>query len=259
MAKIPSSRSAKVSKVQYEATKPGLYPARLVRFTGLGTQPQPEFQGQAKDPAPKVAVMFELYDPQTAKPLDVIGVNIETEEKVARPSCVFQDYFLFPGATRGKVFELTQALDASMEKVPDDFEWFLSRLGAPVQVQVGNYKKKDGSVGVKVVSVTGVNSFVSNAMEPARSELVGFDPYDDNVEKFERAYAQMFPFQRTMLKDALDAKHIPLAGTEPVKIDDNPANTENRQTSKPETTVTQTGSAPSEPTGNWEDDDDRPF
>lgn len=262
MAKIPSSRAPKTSKVVYDTTKAGLYPARLVRFAGLGTQPQPAYDGQAKDPAPKVAVMFELYDPQTAKPLDVIGTNTETNEKVNRPSCVFQDYYLFPGATRGKVFELAKALDPSIEKVPDNFEWFLDRLSTPVQVQVGNYNKKDGTIGVKVASVTGVSSFVANAMEPARSELVGFDPYDDNVEKFGRAYAQLFGFQRDMLKDAQDAQYIPLAGTQPMKIDDNPANTDNSQASASTTTTTYSAPDANPDVGGGmaaDEDDDRPF
>lgn len=263
MAKIPSSRQAKTSKVVYETTKEGLYPARLIRFAGLGTQPQPAYDGQEKPDAPKVALQFELYDPKTAKPLDVVGTNTETNETVSRPSCVFQDYYLFPGATRGKVFELVQALDPSVDRVPDDFEWFLARLGAPVQVKVATYKKKDGTLGVKVAGVTGVSDFVSNAMEPARSELVGFDPYDGNIEKYERAYAQLYPFQRTMLKEAGDAQYIPLAGTDPVKIDDNPANPNNKptETANPASGRTApTQHTPAEPTGNWEDDDsERPF
>lgn len=261
MAKIPSSRAPKTSKVVYETTTAGLYPARLVRFAGLGTQPQPAYEGQAKDPAPKVAVMFELYDPKTAQPLDVIGTNTETNEKVARPSCVFQDYFLFPGATRGKVFELAKALDPTIEKVPDNFEWFLDRLSAPVQVQVALYKKRDGSFGVKVASVTGASDFVANAMAPARSELVGFDPYDDNVEKFGRAYAQLFNFQRDMLKEASDAQYIALAGTEPMKIDDNPANTDNKPASSPAASHTHNPSSNPDVGGGMaeDEDDDRPF
>lgn len=219
MAKIPTQQRANTNKTKYETVPEGLYPARLVRFVGLGSQPQPEYQGQVKDPAPKVAAVFELYDQATGEPLDSVGIDSDGNE-VKNPACVFQDYFLFPGATRGKVFELSESIDSKVQKVADDFDWFIERLGAPVQVQVVNYPKKDGSTGAKVKKTTGLSPMISRNLPPARSELVGFDPYEQDPKKYEKEYAKLFNFQRGIIKDALDAQYIPLAGTEPIKLDD---------------------------------------
>lgn len=221
MAKIPTAPRAS-NKTTYDTLPKDLYPARMVRFVGLGTQPQPEYKGQAKDPAPKVAVMFELFDPETGDVLDVRGVDSEGNE-VFKPSCVFTDMFLFPGAERGKVFDMSKALDSSVTKVADDFDWFIDRLGAPVMVEIDHYPKKDGTVGTKISSIVPVSKMVAKSMPEARSELVGFDPYDGDVEKYKIPYAKLFGFQRDILKEALDSKHIPLAGTEPVKLGDDEA------------------------------------
>ena len=223
MSKIPSIHTPK-PKTTYSSISDGMYPARLVRFVGLGVQPQPEFKDkvtgvvQKKSPAFKVALTFELYDPETLEPLDVTGTTPEGET-VLRPSCVFQDYFLFPGGERGNVFDMCNAIQAGTTRVPDDLDWFLQRLGAPLQLNVGTYPKKDGTRGSKVTGVSGLAPFVIKQMAPARTDLVGFDPYVDDGST-DLAYSKIYNFQRTILSEALDSAHIPLAGTEAKKFDE---------------------------------------
>lgn len=251
MAKIPTQQRTNTNKTTYETLPEGLYPARLVRFVGLGTQPQKAFQGQAKDPAPKVTLMFELFNPETGEPLDVKGVDSEGTE-VLRPSCVFSEMFLFPGAERGKVFDMSKALDSTVKKVADDFDWFIERLGSPVMVDIGHYPKNDGTTGTSVKSIVPIAKMVSKSMPEARSELVGFDPYSTDIEKNQIAYAKMFNFQRKILEEAIDAKHIPLAGTEPIKFGDE--ETPKAGSSKP---IPQPQYKSTEPSMDF--DDDIPF
>lgn len=253
MAKIPTQKSNNTNKVDYELVAPDIYPARMVRFVGLGTQAQRAYQGKEKEPAPKVAVMFELYDPETGEPKMVKGKTAEGEI-VERPSCVFKDYFLFPGAERGNVYDLSKALDPTITKVADDFEWFISRLGAPLMVEVTHYPKKDGTTGTSVGSVTGISRMVSKVMPPATSDLVGFDPYDGDIEKYAKAYSLIFNFQRTALAEAFDAQYIPLAGTEPQKFDD-----EKEEKSAPMATTTQSSPEAHSETNYEDDEDERPF
>ncbi|MCS5737451.1 hypothetical protein, partial [Herbiconiux daphne] len=135
---IPSTRSSKKSFTVYDAIPDGDYPARIVRFIGLGVQEQPEFKGEKKSPAFKATFAFELID------VDATGTEYENDQdKVGkaidpRPSCQFLDAYLFPGAGRGKIFDLVQVLDPSVKEVPGNLEWFMDRLGEIVSVRVGS-------------------------------------------------------------------------------------------------------------------------
>lgn len=212
MAKIPTTRTSTASKTTYNALADGDYPARIVRFIGLGVQEQPMYQGEKKDPAFKCSIQFELIG------VDAIGVDSEGKQIEPRPSCQFKDYYLFPNAKRGNVFDLCRMLDPSIDKVPADLDWFLNRLGEIVNVNVGHYKAKDGTIKNKVVSVNAIPSMFKNQIGPARSELVGFCPYTDTPEMM-IAYSKLFKFQREMLVEAIDAEHIPFSGKEPLKQD----------------------------------------
>lgn len=214
MAKIPSNRTTGASKkTTYDAIPDDTYMARIVRFIGFGMQEQPVFdEKEVKDPAFKCSIQFELLG------TDVTGVDHDGKAIEPRPACQFKDYFLFPGAKRGHVYDLCRVLDPTIEKVPGDLDWFLDKLGAVVNVQVGSYKDKQGNTKNKVVSVSSVPSMFKNQAPAARTDLVGFDPYTENESNM-IAYAKMFPFQRSILEEALDKANIPYAGKEPVKLD----------------------------------------
>lgn len=212
MAKIPSNKSAsKFPTVTYRAIEDGDYDARMVRFIGLGVQEQPEFDNKKKEPAFKCAIQFELVD------MDVTGIDENGNEVEPRPACQFAEFYLFPGATRGNVFNLCKILDPSIEKVPDDLEWFMKRLGAPLNARVGHYISK--KTGEKVNKIAGLNPIPQKylaGVKDARTELVGFDPYEDTPEMFE-SYSKLYKFQREILAGAHDASVIPFAGKEPAK------------------------------------------
>lgn len=203
---IPTTRTNR-SNTTYNPIAPDVYPARIVRFVGLGIQDQPEFQGQAKEPAFKCAIQFELIG------IDATGTNAEGQPIDPRPACVFQDYFLFPGASRGKVFDMCRAIDASMEAAPRTLDWFIERLGSIVMVQVGTYQTRTGDTKNKVVAVQPCPGFMKANVGEARTDLVGFNPYVD-TEASLAAYNKLFKFQRDIIAEAYDAENIPFAGKE---------------------------------------------
>lgn len=231
---IPSTSSSKKSRTVYDVIENDVYDARIVRFIGLGVQEQPEWQGEKKAPAFKCSIAFELID------IDATGRTFEgDEDKVGkpidpRPSCQFKDYFLFPGAKRGGVFDLCKAIDPTITEVPRNLEWFMEHLGEVVSIGVGSYKTKQGIERNKVTSVGAVSSRNKSKVGEARSELVAFNPYADNPDMM-KAYSKVYKFQRDMLVEAKDSQHIPYAGKEPVTGDGDgeaPANTTTREDEK---------------------------
>lgn len=203
---IPTTRSSRPTNT-YNALADDVYPARIVRFVGLGIQDQPEFQGQKKDPAFKCAIQFELIG------VDATGTQPDGSPIDPRPACVFQDYFLFPGASRGKVFDMCRAIDASMTAAPRNLDWFIDNLNSIVMVQVGHYVTKDGTRKNKVVAVQPCPGFMKGNIGPARTDIVGFIPYSDSEANL-AAYNKLFKFQRDMLTEAHDVASIPFAGKE---------------------------------------------
>lgn len=227
MTAIPTYNDGSNSKkTVYKALEAGLYPARLVRFTGLGIQPQPEFKGEKKRPAFKVATQWQLFSAEDpSQPLYAIelGKDEKDENKIVetltdRPSCQFADFYLFPGAERGKVFDMCKAFDASISKTPSTLDWYFEKLGTAAMVQIRKYERKDGTFGNAIGSITPILPMLAKMMPPASVELVGFNPYvNDDTNAV--AYARMFRFQHQILSEALDKQHIPLAGSEPIKLD----------------------------------------
>lgn len=239
---IPSTSSSKKSRTVYDAIENDVYDARIVRFIGLGVQEQPEWQGEKKSPAFKCSISFELID------IDATGRTFEgDEDKVGkpidpRPSCMFKDYYLFPGAKRGGVFDLCKAIDPSITEVPRNLEWFMDKLGEVVSVGVGSYTTKAGVTRNKVTSVGAVSSRNKPKVGEARSELVGFNPYVDSPDMVQ-AYSKVYKFQRDMLTEAHDKANIPFAGKEPVNDSgdgERPSNTQTREEQKYSNTSAQT-------------------
>lgn len=231
---IPSMSSSKKTRTVYDAIANDVYDARITRFIGLGVQEQPEWQGEKKSPAFKCSISFELID------IDATGRQYEgDEDKVGkpidpRPSCMFKDYFLFPGAKRGGVFDLCKAIDPSITEVPRNLEWFMEHLGEVVSVGVGSYTTKAGITRNKVTSIGAVSSRNKPKVGEARSELVAFNPYVDSPDTVQ-AYGKVYKFQREMLVEAKDAAHIPFAGKEPVSNEgdgEKPSNSETREEQK---------------------------
>lgn len=209
---IPTLRTKTAAKNTYNVLPDGDYPARLVRFIGLGIQDQPEFQGQKKDPAFKCSTQFELIG------VDATGTDSEGKPLEARPSCQFKDMYLFPNAKRGGVFDLCRVLDPTVEKSPNNLEWFIDKLDSIVNVTVGHYVTKSGEKRNKIVSISAIPSMFKSQVGPARCELVGFNPYVDSAEMM-GAYSKLFKFQRDILAEAHDRDNIPFAGKEPAKQD----------------------------------------
>ena len=242
MSKIPTTRKASTAKTTYNALENDVYLARIVRFIGLGVQDQPEWNGEKKDPAFKSSFQFELLG------VDATGVDSEGKAIDPRPACQFGDFYLFPGAKRGKVFDLCKVLDPALEKVPGDLSWFTNKLGAVLNVEVGSYTDKNGNVRNKIVGLSPASRRDRDNAEDARSEMVGFDPYTDSPEMMD-AYSKLFKFQRDMLAEAHDSANIVYAGKEPAK--------QEGMVSKPKAPAAQGTTAPAQ--GGVAYDDDIPF
>lgn len=213
MASIPTSRKeSKFPKTIYDLIPNGDYDARIVRFIGLGVQEQPPYEGQEKEPAFKCSIVYELIG------TDVTGKTEDGEAVDPRPACMFGDYFLFPGAERGNVFNLCKILDPSLTKVPGDIEWFTNKLGSVINVNVTTYKRKDGTLGNKINSLSPIPAKYQAGIGEQRTDLVGFDPYVDSPEMFGN-YSKLYKFQHEILANAIDKENIPFAGKEPASLD----------------------------------------
>lgn len=210
MAKIPSTKTSKFPKVIYDLLASTDYDARMTRFVGLGVQEQPEWQGQKKGPAFKCAITFELVG------TDVTGKDEEGKAVDPRPACMFADFFLFPGAKRGKVFDLCQILEPGIESVPDNLEWFQKKLDSVLNLKVGTYKDKTGNIRNKTESLSPIPAKYQGAVVESRTDKVFFDPYEDTTEAFE-AYSKVYKYQQEILANAIDKADIPFAGKEPAK------------------------------------------
>jgi hypothetical protein len=221
MSTIPGAQSNKPKRIfQYDLIPNGDYPARIARFTGLGTHPQPPYQGQAKDPAFKSSFAFELIGLDTS---GVIIENVGTAEETKtimdpKPACQFADYFMFPGAKRGKVFELCNVLEPGITKVPDEMRWFEKHLGSIVSITVGKYEVKNGpnkgAFRNTIKAVGAIPTMFKDQVGEPRAETNFFDPYADSVEMF-ASYSRLYKFQRDVLTEALDSQYIVYAGKEP--------------------------------------------
>lgn len=213
MASIPTSRKeSKFPKTIYDLIPDGDYDARIVRFIGLGVQEQPPYEGQEKEPAFKCSIVYELIG------TDVTGKTEDGEVVDPRPACMFGDYFLFPGAERGNVFNLCKILDPSIKKVPGDIEWFTNKLNSVINVNVSKYKRKDGTFGNKINALSAIPTKYQSGIGDARTDLVGFDPYVDSPEMFGN-YSKLYKFQHEILANAIDKDNIPFAGKEPANLD----------------------------------------
>ncbi len=197
----------------WDAIESDTYEARLVKCVGLGVQEQPEWQGQKKQPAFKMAMTFELID------VDATGVDKDGKPLEPRPACQFKDYFLFPGAKRGGVYDLVRAIDPSLEAVPNNLEWFEKALGSVINVEVGSYVNKSGQTRNKVVGVSPVPGRNKERVGPARCEMQFFNPYVEN-DTMLASYSKLFKFQRDTLMEAHDKDNMPYAGKEPIQNDE---------------------------------------
>lgn len=245
MSTIPSFRTARPSN-SYDVLESTDYDARIVRFVGLGVQDQPIFDGKPKDPAFKCALQFELIG------VDATGKDGEGKALEPRPACQFKDFFLFPNAKRGNVFDLCKAINPSIDKVPGSMDFFTKEmLGKVVNVKVTSYVGKDGVTRNSIAAITPIPEKYKAAVGPARCELVGFDPYSKD-EDMKVAYAKLFKFQREIIEKAHDVAHIPLAGTEPMKLDGS-------SDTKPTPTPTSTATSAPKYDETMDDMDDAPF
>lgn len=209
MTSIPSMR-APAAKNTYDVIPDGDYPARVVRFIGLGIHEPKPFKGQVKDPAFKCAMQFELIG------IDATGKDGEGKPLEPRPACQFKDMFLYPNAKRGGVFDFCRTIDPSLQKSPNNLEWFIENLGAIVSVTVGHYIGGDGKPRNCINNISAIPSMFKSQVGPARSELVGFNPYVDTPEMM-GAYSKLFKFQRDIIAEAHDRADIPFAGKEPAQ------------------------------------------
>ena len=220
---IPSAPTSntKSKTYVYDVLPDGDYPARIVRVIGLGTQAQPDFDGEKKRPAFKCAFTYELIGVKTSGTI-ITGKGTDEEKSEpmdGRPACQFQDYFLFPGCKRGKVFDLCKVLNPEVQTVPEDFDFFEGVLNEVVNVTVGSYELKRGpNAGSRknaIRKVSSIPDMFKSQVGEAECEKIFFDPYVD-TPKSVHAYSEMYKFQREMLLEAYDSALIPLAGKDPV-------------------------------------------
>ncbi len=201
---IPSVQN-NTPRNNWNAMEDDVYEARLVKCIGLGVQEQPDWKGEKKKPAFKMSMTFEIID------VDATGVDRDGKPLEPKPACQFKDYFLFPGAKRGGVYDLVRAIDPSQNSVPGNLEWFEQALDAVVNVEVSSYVNKAGVRKNKVVGISPVPGRNKSRVGESRTEKQYFNPYSDSPE-MEQSYNSLFNFQREILMEAHDKQNIPFAG-----------------------------------------------
>ena len=244
MSFIPQATSARPQSVTvYPEIESDTYEARIVRIVALGMQEKtklvPNGSGSwMKSTLPKdtshvfqFALQFELIGLKAAGAKWELenGKWVESETYAERPSCVFNEYYVYAGGTRGNLFDLCQAIDPSINKIPNNLEWFKDKmLGAPVNITLKSSPAKrtpeDDSTGkpykywTNVKGTSGMSKRSAMTLPQAESAHVFFDCYTTSIE-MDKAYAELPQFQRDKIAEAYDAANIPLAGTEPKNFD----------------------------------------
>lgn len=128
-------------RVEQEAMAEGTYPARLVQIIHMGTQPQRPFKGQPKPDADSLMTTYEFLD-EFVK--DEAGNDVED-----KPRWLSEDFPLKSlDLDKAKSTARYKALDPDIEH---DGDW-VALVGAPVMVQVGSYKNREGKVRNKILS-----------------------------------------------------------------------------------------------------------
>lgn len=125
---------------------PGTYPIRLVQVIDLGLQPQPDFKGEAKDPAYTIKVTYEFLD-EFMKDED--GNDIED-----KPRWLSEDFAIYSlDSDRAKSTKRYMALDPELEHEGD----WSKLIGAPGMLQiVQNVSKKNKDIIYN--NITGLSS-----------------------------------------------------------------------------------------------------
>ncbi|MCS5736997.1 hypothetical protein, partial [Herbiconiux daphne] len=207
---IPESQSTR--KYNYEAMAEGEYEARIVRIAGLGVHPQDPWVDRKtgvvtqKAPAFRLDIAFELIGQDTK------GTDSEGKPIDPKPSCQFKSYVVNPRAKNSGILDLIKMIDPSVQAMKADLDWIRDKLlGQPVNLLLNQYTNKMGQTKNGIKTISAIPTKYRDAVGAARCEFVFFDPYVETDESV-AAYASLFPFQRTMLTAANDAKSIPLAG-----------------------------------------------
>lgn len=220
MATIPVMQSSSASKFNYDLLPDGEYEARIVRFVGLGVHKQDPWKDpktgevKTKQPGFKASLTFELIGVKTS------GTDAEGKPLDPKPASQFKDFVINPRAKNSGMLDLVKMIDPSITALKADLDWYKDvLLGQPVNLVVSHYVKKDGTAKNKVSSITPIPTKYRAAVGAAETPLVFFEPYSDNDE-MAQAYNLIYPYQRRMLEEAEDVKHIPYAGREVTKGSD---------------------------------------
>lgn len=214
MSMIPTLNTPNTRKNNYTILADGEYEARIVRFSGMGVQKQAPWtdpvtkEVKEKQPAFKADVVFELIG------IDTSGTDHEGKALEARPACQFKSYPINPRAKRSGMLDLVRMIDPSVTELKGDLAWFREMLmGQPVTLIISHYTNKAGEVKNSIKGITPVPTKYRSGVGEARTDMVFFDPYSESDANVV-SYNKLYPYQRTMLTEAIDTKNIPLAGRE---------------------------------------------
>lgn len=250
MAAIPSQAGGKQKVYEYSLPAADTYPARQVKFVGLGVQPpydekdEPRFKGRIGFELIGVSVTRTVKDPDTG----------EVESSDELPAVMYwTPNIVAYGGDRSSSLKLAKCFDASLTKAPADIEWYSEKNGHPLMVTIEHKTKQKGGVYAKVTGVSAMPAMFAKGLDPAQSEMVQFDPYEDNDVMLHTYNNKLSNFERKLLEEATDATNIPYAGREAVR-DEKPDEGTQAAQSAPK--------APQEPQaaqGQPDFDDDIPF
>lgn len=199
MAKLKSNNTG--SQYTYSAIEDDVYEARLARFVLVGMQPQRAYEGKAKPDAILAKCGFELIG-------ETVTVTDKDGNSEERPAMVFYDIVVpAGGCTRGKLFDMIQALGCGEETFHDSEE-YKDLVGLPLMVDVGHYTNKDDK---QVTCVNGVSKMTKK--NKANLDDLSVDPvffccYTDS-DDMKQTYAGLGKFLQDKMSEASDKDDIP--------------------------------------------------
>lgn len=195
MSAIPTTPSE--SNATFGRVTEGDKELRVIAVLGLGVHtPKPSAKFGAKPPAFKMRIWFEA-------PEETVTHTIDGESEDA-PAKLMRDYNVFPGATRGHLFDFMKLF--GFDAVPETLDDFKNVLGEPLQGEVvhnGDFTNLNG--------LAKLHPKLAAVLPEARSDIRFFDPYGDN----EAEYLALSNAERGWLAKANDKANITFADVDP--------------------------------------------
>lgn len=179
-----------------EVLEPGPYAARLVSVVDMGIQPQQPYQGEEKEPAAEIRIVYELSDEflKDEDGKDMPEKPLWQDERIA----------MYPlSSEKAKSTMRYLALDPEMKHKGN----WADLLGSPVMLNITQYKTKKGDLRNKIKDT---NRMTTKQAAKA-PELVNEPFFLDLDNPDMKAWERLPEWNRDLIRKALNFNDTKLA------------------------------------------------